>query len=96
MLRYDYKDFSAALAKKVKALRKERNLTQRDFVAKFGFHLNQLHRMENGEGLSVPSLLKLCEALQVPLETLVEGLGQKREAESRAKSAKKPAKKSDK
>ncbi len=45
MLRYDYKEFSAALGKRVKQLRKERGLTLRALVIQHGFHLTQIQRV---------------------------------------------------
>jgi len=50
MLRYDYKEFSAALGKRVKQLRKERGLTLRALVIQHGFHLTQIQRIEKGDG----------------------------------------------
>ena len=75
MLRYDYKDFSAQLGKRLKELRKERGLTLRSMVADHGFHQTQVQRSEKGEGISVPTLLRFAEAFQLPIEKLVAGLG---------------------
>jgi len=50
MLRYDYKEFLAALGKRVKQLRKERGLTLRALVIQHGFHLTQIQRNEKGDG----------------------------------------------
>ena len=68
MLRYDYKEFSAALGKRVKQLRKERGLTLRALVIQHGFHLTQIQRIEKGDGLSVPTLLRIAEVFQIPVE----------------------------
>ena len=89
MLRYDYKKFSAALGKRVKQLRKERALTLRALVVQHGFHLTQIQRIEKGEGFSVPTLLRLAEVFQIPLETLIAGMGVVEGVESRSKSSKK-------
>ena len=75
MLRYDYKDFSAQLGKRLKELRKERGLTLRSMVADHGFHQTQVQRSEKGEGISMPTLLRFAEAFQLPIEKLVAGLG---------------------
>jgi DNA-binding XRE family transcriptional regulator len=89
MLRYDYKEFSAALGKRVKQLRKERGLTLRALVIQHGFHLTQIQRIEKGDGLSVPTLLRIAEVFQIPVEKLIAGLGLVEGAESRSKSSKK-------
>jgi hypothetical protein len=89
MLRYDYKKFSAALGKRVKLLRKERGLTLRALVVQHGFHLTQIRRIEKGDGLSVPTLLRIAEVFQIPIEELVAGLGLVEGGESRSKSSKK-------
>lgn len=89
MLRYDYKEFSAALGKRVKQLRKDRKMTLRSFVVDHGFHLTQIQRIEKGEGYSVPTLLRLAEIFQIPLESLVAGLGLVAPPESKPKLLKK-------
>jgi transcriptional regulator with XRE-family HTH domain len=89
MLRYDYKKFSAALGKRVKLLRKERGLTLRALVVQHGFHLTQIQRIEKGDGLSVPTLLRISEVFQLPVEELVAGLGLVEGGEWRSKSSKK-------
>ena len=75
MRRYDYKLFSAALGKRIRQLRKDRGLTLRSLVVQHGYHLTQISRVEKGEGVSVPTLLKLAETFDIPLEKLVAGLG---------------------
>lgn len=76
MPRYDYKAFSAALGQRVKQLRKDRGWTLRDMIVKHGLHLNQVSRIESGKGISVPTLLRLAEIFQVPIEALVARLGE--------------------
>jgi transcriptional regulator with XRE-family HTH domain len=44
-------------------------------VQNHGFHLTQIARIERGESFSVPTLLRLAEAFQIPLEELIPGLG---------------------
>jgi transcriptional regulator with XRE-family HTH domain len=89
MLRYDYKEFSAALGKRVKQMRKERGLTLRALVVQHGFHLTQIQRIEKGDGVSVPTLLRIAEVFQIPLEKLIDGLGLVQNIESRTKPSKK-------
>ncbi len=75
MLRYDYQQFRVALGQRIKQLRKERGLTHRALMIQYGFHQTQLSRIERGEGVSVPVLLRLAEALGTPVETLIANLG---------------------
>jgi transcriptional regulator with XRE-family HTH domain len=89
VLRYDYKAFSSELGKRVKLLRKERGLTFRALVVKHDFHLTQIQRIESGDGISVPTLLRLAETFQIPIETLVAGLGMVEAVDSPSQSSKK-------
>ena len=95
MVHYDPKQFYVAFGKRVKQLRKDRKFTMRSFVVDHGFHLTQLGRIERGDGISVPTILRLAEIFQEPLESLLAGLGSptppevkpKRPAAKRAKPA---------
>ena len=89
MLRYDYKEFSKALGKRINQLRKERGLTLRALVVQHDFHLTQIQRIEKGDGISVPTLLRLAETFQIPVEKLIENLGVIEDGELRPKSSKK-------
>lgn len=73
-MQYDYEAFVRALGARVKDLRKARGLTHRQMVAEYDFHLNQLHRIEKGEPVSVQTLLKLCHAFNLTMDELVKGL----------------------
>jgi transcriptional regulator with XRE-family HTH domain len=88
MLRYDYKEFSAAFGRKVKELRKARGLTLRAMIVEHGFHLTQFQRIEKGEGVSLPTVLRIAEVFQIPLEKLVSGLGLVDDTEPRPKNSK--------
>ena len=89
MLRYDYKAFSTELGRRIRQLRKESGLTLRALIVQHDFHLTQIQRVEKGEGISVPTLLRIAETFQVPLETLVAGIGVMPEgAEPRSKTSK--------
>ena len=72
---YDYKDFCAAFGKRVKAIRKERDLTLRDMVMHHGFHQTQVQRIEKGEGISLKTMLLVAQSFQLPLEHLIAGIG---------------------
>ena len=88
MLRYDYKEFSLALGKRMKLLRKEKKITLRSLMLDHGFHMTQIQRIERGDGISIPTLLRLAEVFQEPVEILVAGLGMIA-PEPKAKSPKK-------
>ena len=74
-MRYSYEKFLAELGPKLKAMRVERRWTYRDMIVSHGFHLAHWQSFEKGKGLSIPSLLRICEVFQVPLEHLTAGLG---------------------
>ncbi len=78
-MQYDYESFLRELGRRVKKLRNERGWTHRRMIAEFGFHQNQLQRIERGEPVSVQSLLKLCGTFDLTLEELLKGLGAKDE-----------------
>lgn len=74
-MQYEYESFLRELGARVKKLRLERALTHRQMISQHGFHLNQLHRIESGDPISVQTLLKLCGAFDLTLEQLIQGLG---------------------
>ncbi len=92
MLRYDYEQFRIALGQRIKQLRKERKLTHRALVSEHGFHLTQIARIERGEAFSVPTLLRLAETFQVPVDQLIVGIGEV-DDEVHAAAPSKPSKK---
>ena len=89
MVQYDPKEFYVAFGKRVRQLRKDRKIKLRAFITDHGFHLTQLHRIERGDGISVPTLLRLAEVFQEPLETLLAGLGSATPPEVKSKMSKK-------
>ena len=88
-LRYDYKAFATELGARIRQLRKSSGLTLRALQLEHNYHLSQIQRTEKGEGISLPTLLRIAETYQVPVERLVEGLGLISEtAEARSKVGK--------
>lgn len=88
-LRYDYGAFSVELGKRIRKLRKESGLTFRALIVQHGFHVTQIQRIEKGDGISVPLLLRIAQAFQVPVEDLVAGLGKVAEnVEARSETSK--------
>ncbi len=74
-MQYEYESFLRELGLRVRQLRTDRGLTHRQMISEHGFHLNQLHRIEGGEPVSVQTLLRLCAAFDLKLEELVRDLG---------------------
>jgi transcriptional regulator with XRE-family HTH domain len=73
-MEYEYKSFLKALGKRVKQLRLERGWTQWHVVLTFGFHDTYWRKIERGQGISIPTLLKLAGLFNITLEELVQGL----------------------
>ena len=89
-LRYDYKAFATELGARIRKIRKESGLTLRALQFEHNYHLSQIQRIEKGDGISLPTLLRIAETFQVPVEHLVAGLGILAEGvETRPKTSKK-------
>jgi hypothetical protein len=72
---YSYEKFSIELGKKLRAMRIERGWTLRGMIIDHGFHLSHWQGFETGRGMSIPSLLRMCEVFDVNLEDLIGGIG---------------------
>ncbi len=60
--------------KKLKQLRKERGLTLNTLAEKMGADYQQISRIERGKSrLTIDVLMKMAEALEIPLKDIVEG-----------------------
>ena len=79
--RYDYDEFCLALGQRIKALRKERGMTQRKMVIDCGFHLTQVARMERGDPITLKTLLRVAEVFGMPPNELIAGLGEVHDSE---------------
>ena len=75
LLRYSYEAFLAELGVKLRQMRIERGWTLRHMIVMHGFHLAHWQGFEKGKGISVPSLLRVCEVFDTSVEELVAGLG---------------------
>ena len=73
---YSYEEFLKQLGKRLRAMRLERGWSLRDMIVDQGYHLIQWQNLEKGKGLSVPSLLRLCNVFDVKLTVLLDGLGE--------------------
>ena len=74
-MHYSHDSFRKELGVKLKLMRKERGWSVRHMVVQHGFHLTQWQSFENGRGMSIPTLLRICNVFEVRVETLVQGLG---------------------
>lgn len=89
-LRYDAKAFAIELGARIREVRKASGLTLRVLQLEHDYHLSQIQRVESGGGISLPTLLRLAETFQVPVEELVAGLGVlSQDVETRPKTSKK-------
>ncbi len=57
------------LAKRIKQLRKERYSSQETFAYDNGYTLSYYSRLERGEDIRFTSLVRVCKALNVDLNT---------------------------
>lgn len=74
-MRYQYENFLLELGAKLRKMRTDQGWTLRQMIVEHGFHLAQWQGFEKGKGISVPTLLRLCEIFNLTLEELVAGLG---------------------
>lgn len=74
-LPYSHEHFLLELGKKLRQMRIDRGWSLRDMIAKHGFHLAHWQGFEKGKGVSVRSLLRLCDVFEISFEELVAGLG---------------------
>jgi transcriptional regulator with XRE-family HTH domain len=65
--------FFRALGQRVKELRRKRGYSQEDMIS-FGFSARHWRQIEAGRPITVTTLLRICEALEVNLARLVRGL----------------------
>ena len=72
---YSYDKFLAELGPKLRQMRVERGWTYRQMIVDHGFHLAHWQSFEKGKGISVPSLFRICEVFNIPLEELIAGMG---------------------
>ena len=69
-----YARFFRALGHRIRSYRTERDLSQEDMIS-YGFSVRHWQMVEAGRPTTVFTLLRICEAFEIPLEQLVAGLG---------------------
>ena len=65
--------FFRALGKRVKDLRKRRGYSQEDMIS-FGFSARHWQQIEAGRPITVRTLIRICEALEISVDRLVKRL----------------------
>lgn len=61
-----------AIGQRIADLRRERGITQERFAEQVGVSEKYVQRVEAGTNLSIRSLVRFANALDVPLHTLIE------------------------
>jgi transcriptional regulator with XRE-family HTH domain len=69
----DQDKFFRALGTKVRELRKKLGYSQEDMIS-FGFSARHFQQIEAGRPITVTTMLRLCEVLEVSIQKLVKGL----------------------
>ena len=72
---YSYEKFLLELGRRLRQMRIDRGFTLRAMIVQHGFHLAQWQGFEKGRGISVPSLLRICDVFDLTLEQLIAGAG---------------------
>ncbi|WP_432432307.1 helix-turn-helix domain-containing protein [Granulicella aggregans] len=73
-MQHTYELFLKELGARLRQMRKERGWTYRSMVVDHSFHISHWQGFENGKGISLRSLFRVCEVFQISLEELVRGL----------------------
>ena len=69
-----YRRFFRGLGQEIRACRTARKLSQEDMIS-YGFSVRHWQMMEAGRPMTVLTLLRVSEAFDIPLETLVASAG---------------------
>jgi transcriptional regulator with XRE-family HTH domain len=69
----DHAQFFRRLGKRVRELRRKRGHSQEDMIS-FGFSARHWQQIEAGRPITLTTLLRICEALDVRLTAIVAGL----------------------
>ena len=65
-----YARFFKALGHEIRVLRAAHKLSQEDMIT-HGFNVRHWQRMEAGQAINMVTLLRVCEALDIPVEKIV-------------------------
>ncbi len=72
---YSYSEFLEEVGKRLRKMRIERGWTLRQMITVHGYHLAHWQGFEKGKGMSIPSLLRVCDTFEIKLEVLIAGVG---------------------
>jgi len=73
-LSVEYAKFFRALGHRIRSLRTGRELSQEDMIS-YGFSVRHWQMLEAGRPSTIFTLLRVCEAFEIPAEEIVAGLG---------------------
>ena len=71
--KYSYPEFFKELGRRLRALREERGYTQEDMI-NFDFSARHWQGMEHGRPMTATTLVRVCIAFAITIESLVTGL----------------------
>lgn len=72
----EFKGFLKILGRRIRAIRKAKNLNMRHIMISTGYYDAQWRKYECGGSMNIQALLKIALALDVPLSELLGELGQ--------------------
>ena len=74
----DHAQFFKRLGKRVREIRQRRGHSQEDMIS-FGFSARHWQQIEAGRPITLTTLLRICDALEIRLSTMIAGLDRRRE-----------------
>lgn len=75
----DHSKFFRRLGERIRHLRKKRGYSQEDMIS-FGFAARHWQQIEAGRPITVATLLRIADALEIPVDRLVKGLSHGRKS----------------
>lgn len=72
-MHYEYEEFIAVLATRIKELRQERGWTQMQMMRDFGYHLSHWQNIESGRKMSLETMLRVANTFDISLDELIAG-----------------------
>ena len=72
----EFRAFLKALGARIRSVRKAKNFDMRYIMITSGYYDAQWRKYETGGSLNLQSLLKIALTLDIPLDELLDGLGQ--------------------
>jgi transcriptional regulator with XRE-family HTH domain len=79
----DHAQFFKQLGKRVREVRQKHGHSQEDMIS-FGFSARHWQQIEAGRPITLTTLLRICDALEIRLSTMIAGLDRRREWKSSA------------